>query len=347
MKNTSKTLAAAAIALLFLASCGTSGGLGDIFGRGNSGNYSNQIRGTVDSVDLNSGSVLLTNVSDANGSMLSSGGSSRNAVRVYFDNRTSVDYNGRSYRPQDLERGDQVSARVDQSSNRLYATSLQVLYDARTNGSYPSSGYPNNGYPNNGYPNNGYPNNGTNGSTIHGTVRSIDTYRRTMSVDTGYNSYTTVEFNANTPVYFNGRNYTAADLQTGDEIDIRVSDLGSGRLAANDITVTRSISNNNGTYGNNGSATTAGTIRGTVRSVDTYNHTIQLDSVTYTGFNRGSSTSTITVQYDPNLSINVQGQLYPVSGLERGDQIEVQADNLGGQNFFARQISLLRDVNTR
>src|SRR6476469_1466559 len=58
MKNKFKSFSAAAIALLFLAACGSSGGgLGDIFGGGsNSGTYSSEIRGTVDSVDLNSNS---------------------------------------------------------------------------------------------------------------------------------------------------------------------------------------------------------------------------------------------------------------------------------------------------
>jgi uncharacterized protein DUF5666 len=331
MNNKAKTLAAAVFALLLLAACGSSNPIGNIFGGGNSGTYSNQIRGTVDSVDLNSGSIYLTNVTNSNGSMLSSGGSG-NAVRVFFDNRTSVDYNGRSYRPQDLERGDQVSVRVDQSSNRLYATSMQVLYDSRNGGST---------YPTNGT----YPNNGTYGSTIHGTVRSVDTYNRTISIDRGYGSYTTITYGNNTPVYVNGRSYTPSALQPGDEIDINATDIGSGRLSANDITVTRSV-NNNGTYGNGSSTSTStSTIRGTVRSVDTYNHTIQLDSVNYSGFNRNPGTNgTITVQYDPNTSVDVQGQLYPISGLERGDQIDVQVDNLGGSNYIARRIVLIQNV---
>jgi len=87
------------------------------------------------------------------------------------------------------------------------------------------------------------------------------------------------------------------------------------------------------------------TIRGTVRSVDSYNHTIQLDQTNWvSGFNRGANTgSTLVVQYDPNVSVDVQGQLYPVTNLERGDVIEVQADNLGN-GLFARRITLVRDI---
>ena len=352
MNSKFKTVTAAAIALLFVAACGSSGnsGLGGIFGGSNSGTNITEIRGTVDSVDLNSSSIYLVNVSNNNGSMLSnSGSSSGNSVRVYFDNRTPVDYQGRSYQTSDLERGDQIAVRVDQSGNRLYANSVSVLSDVRN--SYPSGSYPNgSSNPNNG----SYPNNGTYGSTLHGTVRSIDTNRRTISVDAGYGSYTTIQYDSNTPVYFNGNNYTPSQLQVGDEIDVRASNIGSNRYQAQDITVTRSVSGtsstNNGTYGtygqNNGS-----TIRGTVTSVDTNRRTITLQGVNYTGFDRNASNGgTITVQYDPNTTVDVQGQAYPVTGLQRGDIVDVQVGSgtyNSNTNYFAQRIVLVHDVNQR
>jgi hypothetical protein len=246
-----KTTFATLLALLLLAGCGSTS---DIFGGGGSnypngggngypnGTYANDIRGTVDSVDANTHSIWLVNT---NG-MASSGGNG--SVRVYYDNRTTVSYNGRSFRPEDLERGDQIDARVTQSGNRIYTDAVTVTYNASANGTNP------------------YPSNGS-------------------------------------------RNPYPGD---------------------------------NGTYG--GSQSYA-TIRGTVRSVDTYNHTIQLDQTNWvSGFNRGANTgSTLVVQYDPNVSVDVQGQLYPVTNLERGDVIEVQADNLGN-GLFARRITLVRDV---
>jgi hypothetical protein len=321
----------AAIAVLLLAACGSSGGLGDILGGGtNSGNgaYATQIRGTVDSVDTSGRSIYLINVT-GNGSMLSSGGSGQ-SVRVYFDNRTTVNYNGQSFRPEDLERGDQVDVTVNQSSNQLYANSMNVVYNARAgNSSYPSGTYPNSG---------------TYGTTVHGTVRAVDTYRGTITVDRGYNGGTvSIPFSTNTPVYYNGQTYRTSDLQVGDEIDVRMN--GSN---ASDITVTRSINSSNGTYNNGGTSSQYATIRGTVRSVNTSNHTIQLDSPSWmTNFNRGSGTmsNTITVSYDPNMSINANGQSYPISGLERGDVIDVQVQNNGNStSYWAQSISLVRDV---
>lgn len=317
----------AAIAVLLLSACGSSGGLGGILGGGgsNNGTYATQLRGTVDSVDTSGRSIYLINVT-GNGSMLSSG-SSGQSVRVYYDNRTTVNYNGQSFRPEDLERGDQVDVTVDQSSNQLYANAMNVVYNARAG--------------NTTVPGGNYPNNGTYGTTVHGTVRAVDTYRGTITVDRGYNGGTiSIPFSTNTPVYYNGQTYRTSDLEVGDEIDVRMN--GNN---AQDITVTRSMS---GGAINGGTSTQYATIRGTVRSVNTSNRTIQLDSPSWiNNFNRGTGTmsNTINVSYDPNLSINVNGQSYPISGLERGDVIDVQVQNNGNTTgYWAQSISLVRDV---
>jgi hypothetical protein len=314
-------LSAIALALLVLGACSTSGGLGDILGGGSSSNNYGTLRGTVDLVDTANRSVVLTNVSN-NGSMLSSGGSG-NSVRVYYDNSTAVDYQGQSYRPEDLERGDQVDVRVNQNGNQLYATSMSVVYNARTGTSGSST----------------YPGSGTYGSTFHGVVRSVDLSRGTITIDRGSSGgYATLNTGTNTPVYYNGQTYRTSDLEVGDEVDVRMN--GN---TVQDITVTRSMSSSSGTYGN----TSYSTIRGTVRNVDTARHTIQLDSPSWvSGFNRGSGAmaNTIYVSYDPNMSLNVNGQMYPITGLERGDVIDVQVSGSGTNNLVARNITLVRDV---
>ena len=292
--------------------------MGDILG-GGSNTTNHEIRGTVDSIDTASRSIYLTNVTGYNSSMLSSGGSS---VRVYYDDQTSVSYQGRTYRVQDLERGDQISATVDESGNNLVANNVTVLQDVNTTSGGSSGVY---------------------GSTLSGTVRSIDTSRRMIEIDRGYGSTTWVEYETNTPVYFNGQTYHAGDLERGDQIDIRFTDLGSGRMLARDITVTRSISGNSGT----GTSTNLSTLRGTVRSIDTSRRTIQLESASWiSGFTTGGSMgNVITVQYDTNASVDVSGRAYPVSGLERGDVIEVQVQNASSSMPFAQRIFLVRDIN--
>lgn len=313
--------------LVLLAACGSSSGIGDILGGGGSSNQSAyELRGTVDSVDLNSRSILLTNVSGYS-SMLSSGGSSASTARVYYDQNTTVNYNGRSYRPEDLERGDQVTVRADQSGNTLVAEAVTVTYDA--------GGNVNTGNGNGTY--------GGYGSTITGTIQSIDTSRRTITVDRGYGSMVTVDYSSTSlPVYYNNQTYRVSDLERGDQVSIRVNDTGNGRYTAQDVTVTRSMSSG----GSNGTSSNYSTIQGTVQYVDTSRRTIQLTSTNWiSGFNRGTGTSTLTVQYDANTNVEVSGQLYPVSGLERGDVIEVQVQNANTSLPFAQRITLVRDIN--
>lgn len=304
-----------AMALLLLASCGSTS---DIFGGGNNDTYNRTLHGTVDTVDLNSNSIVLTNTSGYT-TNLSTGGGAGNTVRVYFDNNTTVAYNGQTYRPENLDRGDQVDINVRQSSgNQLYADTMTVTYNANANSSgvYASGNY-------------------------SGTVRYVDTTRRTIQLDRGTGSYVTVDYDPNTTVIYNGRSYLPADLEVGDQVTIYTRDIGGGHVVASNIDVTRSMTSGSGTSSN------YATIRGTVRSINTYNRTIELEQTSYiSGFlpNGGNRSSVITVQYDTNARVNVNGSLQPISGLERGDTIEIQAQDLGNSNWMASSISLIRDI---
>lgn len=321
-----KTLTAATLALLFLAACGSSG-MGDIFGGGTGTGASNyEIRGTVDFVDTANRSITLTNVSGYNSSMLSSGsGSGGNSVRVYFDDRTPVTYNGQTYRPQDLERGDEVQVRVDESGNTLVAESMTVLHNVSAGRSIGPGG--------------------SSDSSVRGTVRNVDTSRRTIEVDRGNGSMITVEYDTSTPVTFNNQTYRASDLERGDEVDIRVRNTGNNRWVAEQISVVRSVSDS-GARG--GSSSQTATIRGTVRYVDTSRRTIELESTSWrSNFDTGSGGDRVIVSYDANTSVDVSGRLHPVSGLERGDVIDVQVQNPNATNPFAQRISLVRDASSR
>jgi hypothetical protein len=300
--------------------------MGDIFGGGSSDNQNYELRGTVDHVDSGTRSVYLRDVSGYNRSMLSSGSS--DSVRVYYDDRTPVTYQGQNYRPEDLERGDVVSVRVDENGNSLVAESMTVVSDV-SSGSSSQPMY---------------------GSNLRGTVRYVDTSRRTIEVDRGNGSVVTVDYDTNTPVYFSNQTYRVADLERGDEIDVAVRDLGSGRYVAQEINVVRNVSS--GTYGNGSTATSAATVRGTVRYIDTSRRTIELESASWrsnfnTGAGSGMSGNRITVSYDTNTNVDVSGRMYPVSGLEVGDVVEVQVSNANSSTPFANRIMLVRDVNNR
>ena len=318
--KTTKSLLAASFALILLAACGSSG-MGDILGGGGSNQSNYEIRGTVESVDLNSRSIYLTNVSGYT-SMLSNGGG--NTVRVYYDERTPVDYNGQTYRPTDLERGDQVAVRVDESGNTLMAESMTVIRDVSSGSSYPTNP------------------SGTYETNIRGTVRYVDTSRRTIEVDRGSGTTIFVEFETNTPVYFNNQTYNPVDLERGDEIDVRAQNLGNGRYLAQSVSVIRSISSN-GSIG--GSATQTATIRGTVRNVDTVNRTIELESTNWiSGFNSGTTSSRTVIHYDTNTGVNVNGRFESPSGLERGDVVDVQVSRDNSSMLWAQRMDLVRNV---
>ena len=243
-----KTLAAATVALLLMAACGSSGnGIGDIFGNGypNTSNAAYQIRGTVDSIDTRGQSILLTNVSGYNTNLNT--GRSGSSVRVYYDNRTSLNYQGQNFRPDQLERGDEVTVNVDQSGNQLIAQSMDVTYNTRggmASGSNGSYGYPSS-------PSSTYPSQSSQYSTI----------------------------------------------------------------------------------------------RGTIRNVDTNNQTIELENTSWvSGFRTNNSSSRFVVRYDPNASVDYNGQMYPLTNLERGDVVDVQLQDLGSSNYVAQRLVLVRNV---
>lgn len=304
-----------ATALLLLASCGSSG----IYG-GNNGGYASTIHGTVDSVDLNSNSMVLVNASGGYEANLSS----RNGetVRIYFDNDTTVNYQGQQYRPENLDRGDQVDVYVRQSGGELIADSMTVTYNT-------AGGYGNDGGVHS-----------PSSTSYSGTVRYVDASRRTIELDRGYGSNVIVDYDPNTVVMYNGRSYRAADLEVGDQVTIYTRDIGGGHMVAQNIDVTRSMTSGS-------TSSNYATLRGTVRSVNTYNRTIDLESTSYiSGFlpGNGSRSSVITLQYDPSARINVNGQMQPLTGLERGDVIEVQAQDLGNNTWSASSFTLLRDA---
>ncbi|HEV2719492.1 MAG TPA: DUF5666 domain-containing protein [Thermoanaerobaculia bacterium] len=337
-----KVFAAAVFALLLAAACGSSYDYGDN-GTSGPGTYSAyDIHGTVDSVDTNNRSIYLTNVSNYNNNLRGTGGYG-SRVRVYYDNSTTVMFQGRNYHPEDLQRGDEVTVHGNNNSNgTMIARSMDVTYDINSGMASSSSGYPP-PYPST-YPSSSSPTYNS-GSTLSGTVRSVDTYNHTLTIDPGYGSYVTVDYRSNVPVYYNGRTYAPGDIEIGDQVNVRVSNGGTSRVGAQDITVTRSIStNNNGTYN---SSTQMQTVRGTVRYVDTNAHTIELDSTSWmNGFQPSNASNTIIIHYDPTARVDVSGQFYPLSNLERGDVIDVSLEP-NGSSYLAQRVSLVRDVRSR
>lgn len=100
------------------------GQYGDQYGGGQP--YGNDLRGTVGYVDPRSRTIELQS-----GNYSGSYGAGN--TRVRYDERTQVEYQGRRYRPEDLDRGDQVLIQARRvGSNELLAERVIVERSARS-----------------------------------------------------------------------------------------------------------------------------------------------------------------------------------------------------------------------
>lgn len=236
----------ALVAVVLLTGCGSSG-IGDILGggSGSDGRYEpsqssvSDVRGTIERVDTRNRLIVVDGEAYRNN--LRNNGSG-NEIVLYYDDRTTVEHEGRTYQPQDLEPGDRIQADVDPSGDRLIAQQIDVLYDA-TRGDV-SSGTGSTGTWDD------QNDRDTLGTTeVRGTVRSVDTQGRSVEIErSGYGSnFSTdstgrsgdvvrVYYDSSTIVEYQGQRYSPENLERGDMVEIEVDESG-GRLIAQEILV--------------------------------------------------------------------------------------------------------------
>lgn len=252
MKSTPLTSAFSAICLAtLLTGCGSSG-IGDILGGGrDTGRQTDpyrdnvtDVRGTVERVDTRNRMIVVDGESYRND--LRNNGSGDEIV-LYYDDRTTVEYQGQSFQPQDLEPGDRVEVNVAQSGDRLFAEQIAVLYDV-TSGTGSSTGSSTSGTWDDDRDDLGT-------SEVRGAVVAISTSNRTVDIERrstyGSNNFSTrstgsstgrlgevvtVHYDSNTVVEYQGRRYSPENLERGDMVEVEVSRL-NGRLVAEEILV--------------------------------------------------------------------------------------------------------------
>lgn len=251
MKRIYFASAAPLLALLLAAGCGsvlgTPGGGGYPSYPASPGPYPNQsnstMQGVVTNVDTRAQRIDL-NVDEINGR-------SNNPYQtsIYYDTRTQVLYNGQTYSPSNLERGDRIDVSMYYNNGQSVADSITVVQDVRSQGNYPypSSTYP----PPNNYPppQSTYPN--QNEPDIQGTVNYVDTTAQRIDLTSAYatnlrnsgngSGNYSIYYSSNTPVYWNGQTYRPSDLERGDQVDVRVFNNGNSQYQADTITVTRNV----------------------------------------------------------------------------------------------------------
>src|SRR5688500_1722142 len=116
------------LAVLLATGCGSGsdilGGLGGILGSP-SPEQTSDVRGTVNTVDPGAQRIVL-DVAYVNNLRTTQNGQS-----IYWDNNTRVEYNGQTYRPEDLERGDQISVTGSNENGRYVADVITVTRNVR------------------------------------------------------------------------------------------------------------------------------------------------------------------------------------------------------------------------
>ncbi|HEY2291739.1 MAG TPA: DUF5666 domain-containing protein [Thermoanaerobaculia bacterium] len=163
----------------------------------------------------------------------------RPPLALSYDDGTVVRYQGQTYRPEDLERGDRIRVHVDRDEEgRLFAEQIDVLYDVSQGGPPPGEQPPPGVQPPPGEPGGRPHDRGEDhADRLQGIIRSIDTDAQTLEIDRGGEPIT-VGYDSHTPVIFQGERYSPDNLERGDEVRIRVHDY-EGRLFAQEIFVVR------------------------------------------------------------------------------------------------------------
>jgi hypothetical protein len=142
---------AVALLLATLGACSQAGGLGNVLGSvlGGGAQQGSQLTGIVQGVDTRNQQI---GIQQSNGQ----------TVAIGYDNQTKVVYQNQSYPVTSLDRGDQVTARIQSASNGSYYTDL-VQVDQPVQGSTTASG--------------------GNVQTLQGTVRQIDLQNGLFTMD--------------------------------------------------------------------------------------------------------------------------------------------------------------------
>ena len=117
-------------AVVLLAACGSLGnlgGLGDLGGilGSPSADQPSDVRGTVNNIDAGAQRI------DLNVAYVNNLRSTQNNQSIYYNSNTRVEFQGQTYRPEDLERGDEISVRGVNDNGRYVAEVITVTRNVR------------------------------------------------------------------------------------------------------------------------------------------------------------------------------------------------------------------------
>ena len=123
-----RRLSLAVCATLLVAACGSIGDLGDLGGilGSPSTTQPSDVRGTVNTIDTNAMRI------DMNVAYVNNLRNTQNNQSIYWNSNTRVEFQGQTYRPEDLERGDEISVTGVNDNGRYVASVITVTRNVRS-----------------------------------------------------------------------------------------------------------------------------------------------------------------------------------------------------------------------
>lgn len=214
-----------------------------------------------------------------------------------YDGGTRVLYEGREYRPEDLERGDVVRVQVDSSRyGDLYAERVDVVESVQARRDEPSDD----------------PYDDRTGD-VSGEVEAVDTARREIRIDTGQGERV-VGYESRTPVYYQGQTYSPENLEPGDRVRVEVSSRG----LAESIQVTQSVQDRTGGVGEDrDDRYGADRLTGTVEWIDERRGEF--------GLRTEDRRELVTVEVPFDAQDSVRDRF---AALDRGDYVRIEAEDM-------------------
>jgi hypothetical protein len=202
------------------------------------GDRAGDVQGTVLRVSRRDHVIVVDPGDDREGSR-----NDRHEIVLFYDDSTTVEYQGRDFRPEDLERGDRIQASVDWQGDRGVAEDIQVTYDASSGRGGEAPDRPSRPDREDSHGQD------EPSADLQGTIRSVDASAQSLEIEPASDDsedsdssgrpagVVMVRYDAQTTVQFQGRSYRPENLEPGDVVAIHLRRSRGGRPVADQILV--------------------------------------------------------------------------------------------------------------
>ena len=157
----------------------------------------------------------------------------------------------------------------------------------------------------------------TANSTVAGEVTSVDTRNRQIVIRTTSNQTGYINYDDNTKVIYQNREYPVTSLEQGDLVSMTVQQTGNNQVYTQQITVTQSVQDRTGTGPTNPTNTEGlQRLEGTVNTIDRTRGTFEIRS--------GGNSTSVILNYNATSAVR---DYY--SRLRIGDYVRIEGRWIG------------------